>query len=111
MAPPTKLMAKRVASGLARPVFATAPPGDTVRLFVVEQHTGKIRILRLATGAIDATPFLQVPGLSPGNEQGLLGLAFAPDFATSGVFYVSLTDTSGASVIRRHKVSAADANI
>src|SRR5437764_4151000 len=106
MAPPTKLMAKRVASGLARPVFATAPPGDTARLFIVEQHTGKIRILRLATGTIDAAPFLQVAGLSPANEQGLLGLAFAPDFATSGAFYVSFTDTTGARVIRRHKVAA-----
>ncbi len=105
------LSAKLVASGFARPVFATSPPNDTARLFVVEQHTGKIRILRLATGAIDAKPFLQVTGLSTGNEQGLLGLAFAPDFATSGVFYVSLTDTSGASVIRRHKVSAADPNV
>jgi glucose/arabinose dehydrogenase len=106
-----KLTAKRVASGLARPVFVTAPPGDKDRLFVVEQHTGKVRILKPATGAIEPTPFLQVTGLSAGNEQGLLGLAFAPDFATSGAFYVSLTDATGTSVIRRHKLSAADPNV
>jgi glucose/arabinose dehydrogenase len=105
-----KLIAKAVASNFARPVFVTSPPGDKERLFVVEQHTGKIRILRLATGAVDAAPFLQVTGLSTGNEQGLLGLAFAPDFADTGTFYVSLTDGTGTSVIRRHKVSAADPN-
>jgi glucose/arabinose dehydrogenase len=102
------LTATRIASGLARPVFATSPPGDKGRLFVVEQQTGKVRILRLATGAIDATPFLQVTGLSSDNEQGLLGLAFAPDYATSSTFYVSFTATDGTSVIRRHKVSAAN---
>jgi glucose/arabinose dehydrogenase len=107
----TTLVARRIATGLARPVFATSPPGDKDRFFVVEQHTGKIRILRLATGAIDPTPFLQIAGLSTHNEQGLFGLAFAPDYATSGLFYVSLTDTTGASVIRRHKVSAADPNV
>ena len=107
----TQLIARNVASGFARPIFATSPPGDKDRLFVVEQHTGKIRILRLATGAVDATPFLQVTGLSVGNEQGLLGMAFAPDYANSGLFYVSLTDSTGASVIRRHQVSAADPNV
>jgi glucose/arabinose dehydrogenase len=106
-----KLIAKPVASNFARPVFVTAPPGDKDRLFVVEQHTGKIRILRPATGAVDAAPFLQVAGLSTGNEQGLLGLAFAPDFAATGTFYVSFTDASGTSVIRRHKVTAANPNI
>jgi glucose/arabinose dehydrogenase len=106
-----KLIAKRIASGLARPVFATSPPGDAERFFVFEQHTGKIRILRLGTGTIGAVPFLQVSGLSTANEQGLLGLAFAPDYATSGTFYVSFTDATGTSVIRRHKVSAADRNV
>ena len=72
------LSAKLVASGFSRPVFATAPPGEMDRLFVVEQFTGKIRILNTATGVIGVKPFLQVPGLSTANEQGLLGLAFAP---------------------------------
>jgi glucose/arabinose dehydrogenase len=106
----TQLLAKSVATGFARPIFATSPPGDKDRLFVVEQHTGKIRILRLDTGAVVVPPFLQVTGLSTGNEQGLLGLAFAPDYETSGLFYISLTDSSGASVIRRHKVTA-DSNV
>src|SRR5205823_2330108 len=41
----------------------------------------------------------------------LLGLAFAPDFATSGTFFISFTDMTGTSVIRRHKVSAANPNV
>ena len=40
---------ERIATGLERPVFATAPPGDDPRLFLVEQHTGRIKILALRT--------------------------------------------------------------
>jgi glucose/arabinose dehydrogenase len=83
---------ERVASGLQRPVFLTAPPGDTERVFIVEQHTGNVRILRLADRTLLATPFLTVPGLATGNEQGLLGLAFHPDYAINGLFYVYFTD-------------------
>ena len=98
---------QRVASGLARPVFATAPPGDTTRLFVVEQHTGRIKILNLASGVINATPFLDIDGLATGNEQGLLGLAFHPDYDSNGLFYVNLTISgSGTTHIRRYQVSA-----
>lgn len=96
---------ERVATGLARPVFLTAPPGDTGRVFIVEQHTGAIRILRLADRAILATPFLTVPGVSTGNEQGLLGLAFHPDYAGNGYFYVYYTDPD--SHVVRYQVSAA----
>ena len=94
----------RVATGLSEPVFLTAPPGDVERVFVVEQHTGQIRILRRSTWTLDATPFLTVPGVSLGSEQGLLGLAFHPDYATNGFFYVYLTDP--ASRLRRYQVSA-----
>jgi glucose/arabinose dehydrogenase len=116
----TKLIAKKIASGLDRPLFATSPPGDTARLFIVEQRTGLIKILRLATGTIDATPFLHVTGLNiGGNEQGLLGLAFAPDFATSGLLYVNLTKQAvdaaglptGPTVVRRYKVSATNPDV
>jgi glucose/arabinose dehydrogenase len=83
---------ERVATGLQRPVFLTAPPGDTERMFIVEQHTGNIRILRLSDRTLLPTPFLTVAGLATANEQGLLGLAFDPDYATNGFFYVYLTD-------------------
>jgi glucose/arabinose dehydrogenase len=95
---------KRVATGVAEPVYLTAPPGDTTRTFILEQHTGRIRILRRNTWTLDATPFLTVTGVAQGNEQGLLGLAFHPDYATNGFFYVYLTDP--ASRVRRYHVSA-----
>ena len=78
----------RVASGLDRPVFLTAAPGDQSRAFIVEQHSGRILILRLPERTLETTAFLDIPGLSTGTEQGLLGLAFHPDYATNGFFYV-----------------------
>jgi glucose/arabinose dehydrogenase len=98
---------RRVAVGLSRPVFATAPPADTERLFLVEQHTGRIKILRLDTAEMNATPFLDIVGLATGNEQGLLGLAFHPDYAHNGYFYVNFTASGGGTThIRRYRVSA-----
>ncbi|NRA08623.1 MAG: PQQ-dependent sugar dehydrogenase, partial [Myxococcales bacterium] len=95
---------RRVAVGLDRPVFLTTPPGDRDRVFIVEQHSGDIRILRLATGSLEATPFLTVGGVATGNEQGLLGLAFHPDYASNGFFYVYYTNP--ATQVRRYQVSA-----
>src|SRR5262245_3028564 len=91
----------RVASGLDRPVFLTAAPDDYFRVFVVEQHTGQIKILRRPSFSLEATPFLTVPGVSTGEEQGLLGLAFHPDYATNGFFYVYYTDPD-TQVVRYH---------
>src|SRR5689334_22915941 len=77
-----RLTTVRVATGLIRPVFVTSPPGDTSRLFIVEQRgsggvatRGDIRILNLADNTINAVPFLSENGLATGSEQGLLGLA------------------------------------
>jgi Ca2+-binding RTX toxin-like protein len=102
--------AVRVASGLSNPLFAASPPGDPGRLFVVEQHTGRIRILDLDTGQLNADPFMDLPdsSLAGGGEQGLLGLAFHPDYATNGLFYVNLTNASGDTEIREYR--RADAN-
>jgi glucose/arabinose dehydrogenase len=81
-----------VAEGLDQPVFVTAPAGET-RLFIVEQ-TGKIRILE--DGAIRETPFADFGGMiRAGGEQGLLGLAFHPDYADNGRFFVNFTDRRG----------------
>jgi glucose/arabinose dehydrogenase len=91
-ASPQSFSTARIASGLARPVFLIAPPGDADRVFVVEQHTGRIRIINLADGSLNTTPFLTVTGLSTGNEQGLLGMAFHPDYGVNGYFYVYFTD-------------------
>jgi glucose/arabinose dehydrogenase len=82
------LDAVRVAGGFNSPVFMAAPPGDTGRLFVVQQ-SGEIRIVDLATSTVKPTPFLDLSDVVVfSGEQGLLGLAFDPNYATSGRFYV-----------------------
>src|SRR5438093_1995813 len=89
------LDAIRVASGLTQPLFVTAPPGDSGRLFIVQQN-GQIRILNLATGTLNPTPFLTLTGLAAGGEQGLLGMAFDPNYAANGKFYLNFTVPGGA---------------
>jgi len=102
----TSIFATRVATGLSQPLFATAPPGDTGRLFLVEKG-GQIKILDLATGQVLATPFLNVAGqIVTDGERGLLGLAFDPNYASNGLFYVNLINTSGNTEIRSYHVSA-----
>jgi glucose/arabinose dehydrogenase len=77
----------------ASPLTVTAPPGDERRLFVVEQG-GRIRVVR--GGRVLRRPFLDVSRrIVAGGEQGLLGLAFAPDYARSRRFYVHYTNRSG----------------
>ncbi|MGH7682008.1 MAG: PQQ-dependent sugar dehydrogenase, partial [Candidatus Eiseniibacteriota bacterium] len=89
---PSGYAAQRIASGLSVPVGLVAPPGDTSRVFIVEK-TGTIRIYK--GGAVQSQPFFTQTGLSGGDEQGLLGLAFHPQYATNGKFYVYYTDTGG----------------
>lgn len=101
----TAMLASRVASGLSRPIFATTIPGDDARMFVLEQHTGRIQILNLNTGELAADPLLRVTGLSTGNEQGLLGLAFDPAFEDNGYLYVNFTDSSRTTNIQRYQVT------
>jgi glucose/arabinose dehydrogenase len=92
VAQPAPLAARLVADGLSQPVFVTAPKGDP-RLFVVEK-TGTIRII--ADGKASEMPFLDISGsVSGGSEQGLLGLAFHPEFASNGRFYIDYTDRGG----------------
>jgi len=107
------LTSVRVAAGLARPVFVVHAPGDLDRIFIGEQHTGQIKIHNLAAGTINAAPFLTVTGLNVGNEQGLLGMAFHPDYATNGLFYVDFTSNTGGNRthIQEFQVSAGDPNI
>jgi glucose/arabinose dehydrogenase len=106
-AQPAQLATRLVAINLDMPLFVAAPSGDA-RLFVVEQ-TGKIRILE--GGRFLETPFLDLGGsVSGGNEQGLLGLAFHPDYAANGRFFVNYTDTEGDTRIVSYRVSA-DADV
>ncbi|GGD18244.1 PQQ-dependent sugar dehydrogenase [Flavobacterium orientale] len=98
------------ATGFSSPV-AIVNAGDS-RLFVV-QRGGAIRILN-ANGTINATNFLTIPSTTvlAGGERGLLGLAFHPNYATNGYFYVNYTRVGdGATVIARYSVNTTDANI
>jgi hypothetical protein len=88
-----------VVSGLASPVYLTAPPGDA-RLFVVEQ-AGRIRVVR--NGAVLPTPFLDISArVLSGGERGLLSMAFDPRYATNGYFFVYFTDRNGDIAIERY---------
>jgi glucose/arabinose dehydrogenase len=85
------------------PLYVTSPPGDRRRLFVVEQ-TGRIRVL--VGGKRRARPFLNLSrDVTAGGEQGLLSMAFAPDYASSGRFYVNFTDRNGNTRVQEFKRS------
>lgn len=113
-APQSTIQLQLVASGLARPVDVTAPPGDRSRIFVVEK-TGYIRIVTISGGVYTllTTPFLDIDALvgSGGNEQGLLGLAFHPNYASNGYFYVNYTNNSGDTIVARYRVSTGNPNL
>jgi glucose/arabinose dehydrogenase len=108
--PVPPLSAQLVVSGLSSPVFLTAPPGDTTgRLFVIEQG-GRVIIVR--NGAALGTPFLDLTdSVVSGGEQGLLGMAFYPDYASSGRFIVSYTRLDGSSVVARYRVSTGNPDL
>jgi glucose/arabinose dehydrogenase len=115
---------ERVASELAAPIFATHPPGDRDRLFIVERGSpaestnasAAIRILDLNTGSVLATPYLTITNIDNRGEGGLLGMAFHPDYQTNGKFYVYLTaadsiaGTFFSSYVREYTLSA-DPNV
>jgi glucose/arabinose dehydrogenase len=85
------------------PVYLASPPGDS-RLFIVEQ-AGRIRIVK--NGEALPQPFLDIADrVKSGGEQGLLSVAFHPDYRTNGFFYVNFTDRSGNTRVERFKVSA-----
>ena len=76
-----------------RPVHVTAPPGDPRRLFIVEQR-GFVRVL--LDGELLPEPFLDISDrVKIVSESGLLSLAFAPDYETSGRFYIHFTNRVG----------------
>ncbi|MCB9835295.1 MAG: PQQ-dependent sugar dehydrogenase [Phycisphaera sp.] len=98
------------ASGLSRPVYMVSAPGDDDTFYVVEQR-GAIRVVQ--NGTVLATPFLDIDplvlnGTSGGNEQGMLGLAFSPDYVTSGRFFVYYIGTGPATNVVEYRRSAAD---
>jgi glucose/arabinose dehydrogenase len=97
----------RVASGFTRPTYLGHAFDD--RLFVVEQRG---RIYLVGDGRPLEPPFLNIEGRvgSAASEQGLLSVAFHPDYAENGRFFVNYTNRQGDTVIARYQVSAADPN-
>jgi glucose/arabinose dehydrogenase len=93
----TGFTARRIAASLTQPLFVTSPPGDVNHLFIVEQ-TGQILMLNLGTGKLSKTLFFNIQGMltSTSGEQGLLGMAFDPNYASNGKFYLDFTVPGGA---------------
>jgi glucose/arabinose dehydrogenase len=95
---------QEIVSGLSSPLYLTAPPGDAARLFIVEK-TGTVRIIK--DGVLLPNPFLDLSArVSNAGEQGLLGLAFPPDYATTGRFVVHFTDLAGNTMLSRFQASS-----
>ncbi|TDX95680.1 putative secreted protein (Por secretion system target) [Chryseobacterium daecheongense] len=96
------------ASGLTSPVEITN--ANDSRLFVVQQD-GIIKIIQ-PNGAINPTNFLNISTkIVYGGERGLLGLAFHPQYATNGYFFVYYNNTAGNIIVARYSVSATDPNV
>jgi len=111
----TTLTSVPVASPLDQPLFVTAPPGDTTRIFIVER-TGQIRIHPRGTAISNLSTFLDISAKvdsSTDGEMGLLGLAFDPSYATTRRFWVYYSETvSGQiyNVVARYTTNAVDPN-
>jgi len=105
---PATISLQLVASGFTDPVFMTQPPGDS-RMFVVEKG-GKVFVVK--NGVTNATPFLDISGLvATTYEQGLLSMAFRPDYTTSRRFYVCYTGTDGDVIVARYHPSSGNPDV
>ncbi|MCG8441801.1 MAG: PQQ-dependent sugar dehydrogenase, partial [Caulobacterales bacterium] len=99
---------RQVGSGFSQPMFAIDVGDGSGRLFVVER-TGRIEVLDPATGLIAGDPLLDLEAETDlGIEGGVQSMALAPDFATSGTFYVFMTNLDGDRELRRYRVQMGD---
>ncbi len=101
-----------ITNGLKRPLLLTNANDGSNRMFVVEQD-GQIWSMTVVDGAIQKQPFLDVSGLisTNGNERGLLGLAFHPQFKTNGQFFIDYTDVNGNTAVSRYNVLVSDPTV
>ena len=99
------LTSLRVGSGFSSPVYLAVAPDDDERLFIVEQP-GQIKIIKNGTAL--GTAFLDIRTIvgDAGNEEGLLSMAFHPEYQTNGLFWVYYTNNAGNIDIARYAVSA-----
>ena len=99
-----QLRTRLYASGFVTPIAFVQDPTDRTVQFVVEQR-GRIRVLRNAV--VQQADFLNLEAsIVSGGEQGLLGMAFPPDAASSGRFYVNFTNPNGHTVVARFRRSS-----
>jgi glucose/arabinose dehydrogenase len=99
-----QLRAELVASGFTQPIAFVQDPTNSA-VFLVVQQDGRIRVLQ--NGVVQGTDYLDLRGVVRNSgEQGLLGLAFSPDYATSGRVFVNFSNSAGHTVIARFVRSA-----
>lgn len=97
------IRARLIASGFNQPTYLAGLPNGSV---LVTQKQGLVRVLDPWSGAVQGTPFLDVSAqVATQMEQGLLSLALAPNYATSGQFYIFMINTAGAIEVRRYATS------
>ncbi|MFN0024525.1 MAG: PQQ-dependent sugar dehydrogenase [Parvularculaceae bacterium] len=102
---------RRIAVGLNQPLYVLGRGDGSNRVFIVEKG-GQVEILNLATGLLNTAPFIDLTAaIDASGEQGLLGMALAPDFATSRTFYVHLNNLNGDTEIRRYQAQAASPDL
>jgi glucose/arabinose dehydrogenase len=105
---PQSFALTQFATGFTSPVEITH--ANDTRLFVVQQN-GIIKIVQ-PNGTVNAADFLNISSkITFGGERGLLGLAFHPQYATNGYFFVYYNNTAGNIVVARYTVSSANANV
>lgn len=104
-----QLRLEPIVQNLRKPTFVTHAGDNSGRLFILEQ-AGTIHIWQ--DGRILDEPFLDIESQvgSSNSEQGLLSIAFAPNFVDSGHFFVNYTNTDGDTVVARYTVSESDPN-
>ena len=101
-----QLRAVPYVSGLSSPLAFVQDPGDATIQYVLQQG-GHIRLIR--NGLLQTAPFLDLTSsISSGGERGLLGMALAPDYATSGRFFVYFNNPAGDTVVARFRRSASN---
>lgn len=97
----TRVVTRQVAT-VASPVAIASAPNDPSRLFIVSQ-LGQVSILKLDSESVLATPFLPAPPVGSPNRpsgNGMLGMVFHPDYATNGVFYLSMSTSAGTRLVQ-----------
>ncbi|WP_395646251.1 PQQ-dependent sugar dehydrogenase [Terricaulis sp.] len=100
------IVSTAVSSGMSIPVGGAFAPGDPGFLYIIEKDTGVIWRVDIATGA--RTTFLDIPQgeFTRDGERGALGVAFHPDYASNGRFFVYLTDAQGDVSVREYSRAA-----